>query len=769
MRRAVVLLALAACPGPDAEPPIADGIFAALGEILPTATEDQRSSFLRGRERAEHRFTRAEGLGPHFNTSFCASCHNRPVIGGSAGRYQNFLLVGQRLSDGSNVPTGVNGVQPSLQLEGSPRRPLDEGTNRIATRNPIPFFGTGVIAEIFTESILENADPDDADGDGVSGRPNFDRGFVGRFGRKAQTVSIEGFIRGPLFNHLGITSDPLPDDRKAALPVPSGALAAVEGPGRAGGAGGVGRTGRGQAAAPDEPTEDDDGVPDPELSEDDLFDLVSFSMLLAAPEPDPLDAPAARGLDVFRNFGCDACHVETLLGPRGRVPLYSDLLLHDMGPELADGVEMGVAGPSEFRTQPLWGVVATGPWLHDGRADTLDDAIRWHGGEGSGARDRYAAADAETQADLLAFLSSLGGRREATPGLLPPDEVPPEEGEIGGPRPGIDRDRFAAGRRLFDRNFGLGEGIGPRFNGDSCRACHAEPVVGGAGPVGLNVVRHGRMEGGVFVAPEDGTVAHRLLHRTDARAPVPTGSNVFEMRQPQALFGLGLLERIPEAAIRARADPDDIDGDGIRGRPQILPDGTLGRFGWKADLPNLAEFVGDALAVELGLTVPAEAGLSFGRTEDDDDAPDPEVSMEVVDGLFTYLDGLAPPPRVRTDPAAEDRGAQIFAEVGCNNCHVADWVLPDGTPVPAYTDLLLHEVQPAEASGIPVLEATARAFRTAPLWAVGRTGPWMHDGLAFTLEQAVARHDGEAAASALAVSMRPAADRADLLAFLRSL
>ena len=88
----------------------------------------------------------------------------------------------------------------------------------IAQRNPIPFFGVGLIAELSEAAILKHSDPIDIDGDGVSGRPNYDQGFVGRFGRKAQTVSIEGFIRGPFFNHLGITTDPLSNEQRRDLP-----------------------------------------------------------------------------------------------------------------------------------------------------------------------------------------------------------------------------------------------------------------------------------------------------------------------------------------------------------------------------------------------------------------------------------------------------------------------------------------------------------------------------------------------------------------------
>lgn len=759
------------------EPPLtlAQGVYGPLGSVRPDATAAQKAAFERGRVVAEHRFSSAEGLGPHFNTSFCGSCHNRPVLGGSAGRYRNFLLSQQVDTDGAKVPTGVNGVHPFLQSEGPARRPLGEGTNALATRNPIPFFGVGLIAEIPGENILQHQDPDDLDGDGISGRPNFDRGFVGRFGRKAQTVSIEGFIRGPLFNHLGITSLPLSDEMKDALPVPSGPIASARAlrRGLQGGPVAVGTTGRGQAAAPDEPTTDDDGVMDPELDEAELFDLVSFSMLLAAPEPEVLGEEGEKGQQVFLEVGCAGCHLPTLAGPRGLIPLYSDLLLHDMGPDLADGVEMGIATPSEFRTQPLWGVIATGPWLHDGRADTLHEAVALHGGEAEAVRDAYLALPSEDRAAMLEFLASLGGREMVSPGLLLPTDPAPSEGALGGPIPGLssaERALFDEGRALFDTNFGLGDGLGPRFNGDACRACHSEPVVGGAGPQGLNVVRHGTLtQDGRFLEPAQGTMAHRLLAASDGRAPHESSANVYEMRQAQPLFGLGLIERIPEAEIRARADPNDQDGDGLRGVASELPTGQLGRFGWKADIPSIREFVRDALTVELGLTLPEEVGFNFGQATDEDAHPDPEASTDDIDRLAFYMASLAPPLPRSVDAAAENRGRLIFEQVNCVGCHVAEWVLPDGTPVRAYSDFLLHEVLPEGSPGIPVHRAGPRAFRTAPLWGADLTAPYLHDGRAATLEEAISAHAGEAESSALGVSALSAADRADLLAFLRSI
>lgn len=757
---------LAACSGESGPVPEAAGIFAPIGEIRPSASEEERATFLRGEAVARHRFTAAEGLGPHFNVTFCGACHEKPVFGGSAARYRNFLLVGQELPDGSRVELGVNGVLDQFDLRYG-QRPTDEQANHFAGRNPIPFFGVGLLAEISEEAILANADPDDRDGDGISGRPNYDRGFVGRFGVKAQTVSIEGFIRGPLFNHAGITSAPLSSFSRVRLPVPSptsvrsnvfGLVSSrdevVQGNVQA------------QAAAPEEPIFDEDEIPDPELAEDDLFDLVSWAMLLAAPQPDEPTELSEHGRELFASAGCTGCHVPSLRGPRGMIPAYTDLLLHDMGPDLADGVQMKLAEGSEFRTQPLWGVVVSGPWLHDGRADSLDEAIRLHGGEAQGARDEYVAMGEVDQLALVAFLTSLGGAEQYTDGLLPPD-AEFAAGELGGPRvemPAAERAIFDEAQRLFDRDSLQAEGLGPVFNGDACRACHFEPVVGGAGPTDVNVIRQAIPGTEGPTVPDAGSILHRHALVPD-RPRRAAGVEIIEPRQTPALFGLGLLEQVPEELIEAAADPMDLDGDGISGRVQRLPDGRLGRFGWKASVPSLAEFSRDAASMELGLTVPASDTLTYGLTSDDDGVPDPEIDAPTLDAITFYMAELAPPV---PDSLPSDVGEQVFMAVGCGDCH-GDLALADGTPVRAFTDLLLHDVAPLGYQGVPEFDANPREFRTPPLWGISETGPWMHDGLAFSLEESIARHAGEAEASRAAYEALSAEDRAALLEFLRSL
>lgn len=760
-----------AAPAPQA---IAEGIFATPGQIRPSATAEQRATFERGEAVAIRRFTPSEGLGPDFNVTFCAACHEKPVFGGAAAHYRNFLLRGQTLADGSFLFGGRRGgvlATFGKDAQGAPTRPHpDAGDDTFAVRNPIPFFGVGLIAEIDEAAILANVDPDDANGDGIRGRPNYDKGFVGRFGMKSQTVSIEGFIRGPLNNHLGLTSNPLSPELQAALPVPSVAevrdfLEAAEG--LTAQTGGLAQARFHQAAAPAAPLTDDDDVADPELAEADLYDLVSWAMLLGAPKPAEPTAETEAGRAHFSEFGCAACHVPALSSPRGLIPLYSDLLLHDMGDANADGIFMGLAGPNDFRTAPLWGIGVAGPYLHDGSAFTLEAAVEAHGGEGAASRQAFLAASDEARSQVVAFLLSLGGTEVATEGLLHAGSPPPT-GEAGAPLPDLDdagKARFEAGRRRFDRDHGFEEGVGPHFNGDSCRACHFDPVIGGSGPLDLNVARTGlyNAEGG-FTAPSFGTVLPRHPVPGVIRHECETDA-VFELRQSLSLLGIGVLAGIPDESILAAADPTDLDGDGIAGVAQMLPDGRLGRFGWKAQVVNIPDFVGDALRFELGLTIPAELGITTAITADDDAILDPEFPAEGVAELTFFLQNLAPPPHAGTpDPA----GRAIFEQLGCAACHIP--ALPGTRPgYEPFTDLLLHRMYDDTHQGVPDGVADGAQYRTPPLWGIRFTGPYLHDGRAETLSAALDGHGGEATASREAWQALSASDRERLLDFLKAI
>jgi CxxC motif-containing protein (DUF1111 family) len=541
-----------------------------------------------------------------------------------------------------------------------------------------------------------------------------------------------------------------------------------------------------QAAAADGPNADDDGAADPEMTGQELFDLVSFAMLLAAPELEAPTERTSRGRLLFHDASCSACHTPRLNGPRGPIPVYSDLLLHDMGEDLADGIIMNDATGSEFRTQPLWGLAATGPYLHDGRAKTIKEAVLAHGGEAQASRDASAEFADEQGADLVEFLLSLGGRSQATDGLLAPDSPMAAVGEYGGPFRELtpeEQERYLRGRAVYDRDFGFVDGAGGlagsdgvgRFNGDSCRACHFDPVLGGAGPRGVNVMRHGIEDAeGTFDDPSESpnTILHKQIRLGHALVRASDDVNVFEHRQTPHTFGMGLIDAITADTILANADPDDEDGDGISGRPHTLADGRLGRFGWKAQVPTIAEFVGDAMAAEIGLTLPVETELTFAIFEDSDGVADPELSMQDTQDIIFFLRTTGGPPRQLPESDSEtalvDQGEVLFDAIGCAKCHIPSLAGELGV-VPLYSDLLLHEILPAGSTGIVDGDAGQLEFRTAPLWGVSQTAPYFHSGEADTVDDAIRLHDGEATAIRVAYVRLGESDREAVLAFLDTL
>jgi CxxC motif-containing protein (DUF1111 family) len=388
-------------------PPAGPAPLTRLGDPIPGCTPEELAAFERGRLVFERRFTPSEGLGPFYNATSCQSCHSNPVTGGSARLYRNFRLGVWGTSTPQQtlapflspvVPAfgsgALHATTTTFTLEGG-RALVPEtvgGTPVVAAhRNGLAVFGVGLFEFVADETIVALADPDDLDGDGISGRFNRDLGEIGKFGVKAQSRDIVRFTRAPLQNQMGITTNPFME----VLPR---------------------RHGRQVSANPDDPTIDHDPAPDPEISNADLADLVAFMRFLAPPAPRPFDDAAARGEQRFDEIGCTKCHLPSLPSPIGPIRAFTDLLLHDMGPGLADGIRMGVTQPSlidpahtgnEFRTQPLWGVSMSGPFLHDGRAATLREAIGFHGGEAAVARDAFFALSPAEQADLIAFLEHL--------------------------------------------------------------------------------------------------------------------------------------------------------------------------------------------------------------------------------------------------------------------------------------------------------------------------------------------------------------------------
>ena len=210
----------------------ASGVFAPLGQVRPDLPMTVRQSFARGLVTASRRFQPSEGVGPAFNASACIHCHDAPVPGATAGHYRDVLLARAASGASGQSPAGQLGVLAHYRVDAGGRNPTDPAATVLARRTPAPLFGVGLLAAVPDAEIERRADPDDSDGDGISGRVNRrSDGRVGRFGRKAELVELESVVRVMLFQHLGMTSEPLgPTSRRlvftATRAVADGAAAA---------------------------------------------------------------------------------------------------------------------------------------------------------------------------------------------------------------------------------------------------------------------------------------------------------------------------------------------------------------------------------------------------------------------------------------------------------------------------------------------------------------------------------------------------------------
>ncbi len=397
--------------------------------------------------------TSADGLGPLYNARACQRCHlkdgrGHPPAGPDDSAVSMFLRLsvppgtaeeeaalaahlrdvvpeptyGTQLQDFAIPGHTAEGrllieyTEEPVELEGGEivhlRRPsyavgdLGYGPlhpeTMLSPRVAQPMIGLGLLEAIDEADLLAAADPDDADGDGISGRANLvwsaETGQVmpGRFGWKAGKATIADQSAAAFAGDIGISS--------ALEPLP------------------VGDCTERQAACRAAPTGDGpDGTPEADAAVMDK--LVFYSRNLAVPARRDIDAPEVlRGKQLFYESGCIACHtpkhatrrdwpVEALAGQL--IWPYSDLLLHDMGEGLADDRPEGLATGREWRTQPLWGIGLTETvnghtfFLHDGRARNLAEAILWHGGEAEPSREAFRLMSPEDRADLLAFLESL--------------------------------------------------------------------------------------------------------------------------------------------------------------------------------------------------------------------------------------------------------------------------------------------------------------------------------------------------------------------------
>ncbi len=363
-----------------------------------------------------------DGLGPLFNADSCSACHlrdgrGRPPVADDEPFVGLLLRIGPHAVYGDQIqPFAVPGrraeARPSVRYEevegayadGTPYR-LRRPTYRLdapaygdlppdlplSPRVAPALVGLGLLEAIPEASLLARADPDDRNRDGISGRPNRSAGgALGRFGWKASRSTVAEQNAAALQGDLGLTSPLFPEENSTSA----------------------------QRLAPSPRTGGPHEVDDVQLGL-----LETYVKTLAVPARRAPDAPAVRrGRELFGAAGCRACHVPThVTGVDARFPElsghtihpYTDLLLHDLGPGLADGRPDGRASGAEWRTPPLWGlgllrtVSGHSFLLHDGRARDAAEAILWHEGEAATAREFFRRLPSVDRAALLAFLDDL--------------------------------------------------------------------------------------------------------------------------------------------------------------------------------------------------------------------------------------------------------------------------------------------------------------------------------------------------------------------------
>ena len=386
---------------------------------------------------------------------------------------------------------------------------------------------------------------------------------------------------------------------------------------------------------------------------------------------------------------------------------------------------------------------------------------------------------------------------------------------------------FSFGNRLFNTNWVEApasvktfDGLGPLFNRVSCSGCHTkdgrgQPPENGKGPMDSMLLRisiPGTGEhGGVMPHPGYGDqISERAVLgvKPEGRAEITyseiPGAYVdgesFSLRKPTysiadlgygdlgkdvmisprvapAMIGLGLLEAVPSETLVALSDPQDSDGDGISGRPNEVWDAAskkkmLGRFGWKANQPNLKQQNASAAAGDMGITTTFASATS-----------DPDMSDEFLEKLTLYTMTLAVPAQRNGQNETVKKGQALFAGMGCSGCHMSTLKSGEVTNFPElsnqtfhpFTDLLLHDMGEGLSDNRPDFAATGKEWRTTPLWGLGliqtvnKHNFLLHDGRARGPAEAILWHGGEAEKSKEAFRNSAKADRDALITFLNSL
>lgn len=371
---------------PAANWPDDDAVSMFLRLSIPPQTDEQRRAL------AEHRINVVP------EPTYGGQLQDHAVQGHAIeGRMHiNYEHVPVTLGDGETVTLR----KPSYRVTDLGYGPLHPDT-MLSPRIAPQMIGLGLLAAVPESAVMERVDPDDENGDGISGRPNRvwsaekKRVMLGRFGWKAGMPSILEQSVGAFAGDIGISS--------RLAPTPSGECTPA------------------QKVCLGAPNGRDDG--EEEIGRKLLALVVRYASNLAVPKRrNPADPAVLQGKALFRSLGCSGCHNPRFVtGKDDKEPHlsgqtiwpYTDLLLHDMGEGLADGRPEGVATGREWRTAPLWGIGLTEEvsghtyFLHDGRARSITEAILWHGGEAQPARDAFAALTREERDRLIAFVKSL--------------------------------------------------------------------------------------------------------------------------------------------------------------------------------------------------------------------------------------------------------------------------------------------------------------------------------------------------------------------------
>ena len=337
---------------------------------------------------------------------------------------------------------------------------------------------------------------------------------------------------------------------------------------------------------------------------------------------------------------------------------------------------------------------------------------------------------------------------------------------FGDPLPGLPPDlraRFQAGQAAFDREFDVPGGLGPVFNDTSCTHCHNQGGDGGGSDT--LETRYGRVTNGVFdqLTQFDGQLLHSkgigTFNGVDfVGEVVPEEANVVAQRRTNPLFGLGLVDAVPDETLQEIAELQQFFTPETAGRANVVTDvfsgqPRVGRFGWKCQIGTVLTFSGNAFLNEMGITTPFfpnenPPGGNKALLAKNPARHNPNDTTATVMQFNDHTTLLAPPPRKTLTRKAE-AGAVLFAGIGCADCHVpALQTGPD--PVAAldrvvffpFSDFLVHDMGDL-GDGIVQNGASGREMRTAPLWGARVRTSFLHDGRAKTLQGAILAHDGQ--------------------------